>query len=281
MTMTRMRSLIVALSLLPCAAVAQVPLNQTLAFSARIADAGRPVTGTHGFTFSIWRVESGGDPTIGVDLLWTEAQTLTVNDGVVAAALGADATTPNAFPVGLFDGSDRWIEVAMDGVVFGPRMAVRAVPYAMRAAVADSLSAFATPQTRYVSVGAGACVYTPSVVSASIVRQPFYCSVTDGTTNLTVWLPVQFPSGATLQGMKIQAYASGTVTCTLYRGLNNFGSSIASAAKSGTGWASSAETLFSHVVDNTSAYTIACSGSGSALDNDVGAIIFRYTLASP
>lgn len=137
--MIRHTKLLLALTiLLPALAAAQAPLRSTLGFSARIADNGRPVTGSHAFVFSFWKVETGGDPTLGTgDLLWTESQTLTVNDGVVAAALGADATTPNLFPAGLFDGSDRWLEVSVDGVVFASRMAVRAVPYAMTAGAVD------------------------------------------------------------------------------------------------------------------------------------------------
>lgn len=141
--MTRQLSkwMIALLVLPPGLAMAAVPA--TLSFSARIADAGTPVTGSHAFGFAIWDVESGG--TAGSNVVWGESQTLTVNDGVVTAVLGADTTTPNPLPVSAFTGAALFLEVSMDGTAFGPRMALHSVPYAFRAGVADSVATGVIP----------------------------------------------------------------------------------------------------------------------------------------
>jgi hypothetical protein len=271
-------SLLALLLALPVASLAAVP--QTLAFSARIADNGRPVTGNHTVKFAIWDCD-GTDPTTCLDpadVLWSETQTLTVSDGVATAVLGADITTPNPLPAGIFNGSPLFLQVTFDGAALSPRMQFHSVPYAL---VAGTLAGFVTPQTRYVSVGAGPCSYPSSPATTNLAREPLYCDLSDGVTNFTAFLPVSLPSGAVLRGFQIWAFASGTVTCTLWQGLDNFGTPVASVAKSGTGWAFSTETLITHNVDNTFGYAIQCTASGAASDNVVGTIRIRYTLASP
>ena len=139
--------LALALALAPALAQAATPLPGTLSFSARVADSGRPVTGSHVFIFRFWDCD-GTDTTACVapsaHVLWEETQTLTVSDGVVTAALGSDNTTPNTFPPVLFNGQDRWFSVTMDGTNFGPFMAVRSVPYAVIALT--SLTSLTAPR---------------------------------------------------------------------------------------------------------------------------------------
>lgn len=121
---------------LPLSAAAAVP--GTLAFTARIADNGRPVTGSHTVKFTIWDCD-GSNPGTCVDptnVLWAETQPLTVTDGVLSAVLGADAA--NLLPLGIFNGAPMFVEVTFDGTAFTPRMPVHSVPYAFHAAVADS-----------------------------------------------------------------------------------------------------------------------------------------------
>lgn len=129
---------------LPLAAAAAVP--GTLAFSARIADAGAPVTGNHTVKFTFWDCD-GTDPVTCVDptnVLWTETQTLTVTDGVLPAVLGADSA--NMLPTAIFNGLPLFLEVTFDGTAFSPRMPVHSVPYAFRAATADTLGSLSPGQ---------------------------------------------------------------------------------------------------------------------------------------
>lgn len=194
-------SLLLALSLLlPGLAVGAVPT--TLGFSARIADAGTPVTGTHSFTFTLWDVETGG--AAGSNDPWTETQSLDVTGGVVTAVLGADTTTPNPLPIAAFDGRALFLEVSMDGTAFGPRMALHSVPYAFRAALADAVvgggvtpsslsgSASAAGQVP-VADGAGAFSWmTPAPAS----HQHAGADVTSAVANATNAANATWASGA-------------------------------------------------------------------------------------
>jgi hypothetical protein len=272
MDMKKAFGLLVASLLLSPLAAEAVP--GTLPFAARIADNGRPVSGNHDFTF---RFYDGPDVTVAT-LLWEEAKPgLAVTDGVVATALG-DVTPINALTI--FNGLPVYLQVVVDGTAF-PVVAIQSVPYALRAGIADTLAGFEAPQTRLLTVPAGACTYPPSVTSAALIKSPFYCDLSDGTTNFTGVLPVQLPPNAVVRGLQIWAFASGTVTCNLLRGLDNFGVPVASVSKSGVGWALSPETLVTHAVDNNQAYALQCSGTGVASDNVVGTIKIRYTLATP
>lgn len=132
--MTRLLKLFVA-SLVAAPLLASAAVPGTINFSARIADNGRPVTGSQAFTFTLWTVETGGDP--AVDVAWTEGpRNITVTDGVVATALGDVANGGTALPA--FTGTDLFLEVTMGSATF-PRLKLHSVPYALRAGVADSV----------------------------------------------------------------------------------------------------------------------------------------------
>lgn len=113
----------------------------TVSFSARMADNGRPVTGTHAFTFKFFDA-----PTAGTEL-WKWSATdvpasLAVADGVVSYSLGSD----NPIPMDVvFNGLPVFLEVTFDGATLSPRIAIQTVPYAFHAGVAD-----------FALVGAGA-----------------------------------------------------------------------------------------------------------------------------
>lgn len=134
MTSRLLKLLVASLLVAPLLAVAAVPA--TVNFSARIADAGRPVAGLRSFTFTLWTVETGG--TAGVDDVWLEGpRDITVTDGVVSTALGDPANGAPALAP-LFTGTDLFLEVTMGTTTF-PRIKLQSVPYAMRAALADSV----------------------------------------------------------------------------------------------------------------------------------------------
>ncbi|MFO0756540.1 MAG: fibrinogen-like YCDxxxxGGGW domain-containing protein [Byssovorax sp.] len=102
---------------------AAVPL--TFTEQGRLFDAaGAPLAGTIGVRFSVYADPAGGAP------LWTELQSITLDDGYFSAALGAD--TP--FPPSLWDGSVRYvgIQVGNDPEMI-PREPTRSVPYALAA----------------------------------------------------------------------------------------------------------------------------------------------------
>ena len=101
---------------------------QKLSVTARIDDAGTPVTGVHGFVFRLFAASTGGTE------LWSENQpVVNVQAGILFAELG-NTTTLDA---NLLDGTPLFLEITMDGTTMLPRIALESVPYAIRAGVAS------------------------------------------------------------------------------------------------------------------------------------------------
>lgn len=91
-------------------------------------DGGVPFDGSATLAFSVYATETGGSPS------WSEDHgSVAVDEGVFHVLLGS--VTP--FPADFFAGTDRWLEISVGGEVLTPRRAFVAVPYALRAAVAE------------------------------------------------------------------------------------------------------------------------------------------------
>ncbi len=117
--MTRATILAAAL-LLASNSLAQVP--QKVGYQGRLLKAdGSPESGSHKLTFTLFDAATAGNS------LWTEDQTLALSDGYYAAVLG-DVT-----PLDLtaFNGSERFVQIAVDGTALSPRQRIDAVPYAL------------------------------------------------------------------------------------------------------------------------------------------------------
>jgi trimeric autotransporter adhesin len=114
-------------------------------------------------TFGLYQHDTGGDP------LWSETQTLMVDAaGRYAVVLGL----ATALPTGLFaSGEARWLDVAVEGVASEPRRLLVSVPYALKAADAETvggkpLSAFVLAGEK-TGVGADGLTYVDARVLAS------------------------------------------------------------------------------------------------------------------
>ncbi len=84
--------------------------------------AGGGISGTHSVTFQLFEDATDGSP------LWTETDTLTLEDGRYTTILGdgSDLT-------GVIDGTSLYLQVTVDTEVLLPRQILVAVPYAVRA----------------------------------------------------------------------------------------------------------------------------------------------------
>ena len=103
-------------------------------YSGRAVDiAGKPVTGIAGITFSVYKDQLGGSP------LWFETQNVTTDSrGNYTVQLGA--TMPAGLPLDLFtSGEARWLGVRINGGEEQPRILFLSVPYALKAADAQTL----------------------------------------------------------------------------------------------------------------------------------------------
>lgn len=96
---------------------------------------GRPLGGVQGVAFALYREQEGGAP------LWLETQNVTADEhGRFAVLLGA--TRSEGVPLELFvSGESRWlgVQAQVQGEVEQPRVLLVSVPYALKAADAETL----------------------------------------------------------------------------------------------------------------------------------------------
>lgn len=110
---------------------AAAALPQLVNYQGTLADAaGQPLHGNYSLTFRIYATSAAGA------LLWSETQPVTVTSGVFHVVLGS--LTP--LTPAVFSGSERWLGIAVNGgTELTPRTRITAVPWALRAAIADSV----------------------------------------------------------------------------------------------------------------------------------------------
>jgi trimeric autotransporter adhesin len=107
---------------------------QLVNFSGKAVDAqGKTISGVAGVTFAIYTEQSGGSP------LWLETQSIQADaKGNYTAQLGA--TKAEGLPLALFtSGEARWLGVTVNGGQEQPRVLLLSVPYALKAADAQTL----------------------------------------------------------------------------------------------------------------------------------------------
>jgi len=92
---------------------------------------GVAIEGVITVEFSIYNLETGGSP------LWSEAQDVTISHGLFDVRLG----TVEPFPDSLdFSEEEYFIELSLGSDILEPRQLLTTVPFAFRAAIADSIS---------------------------------------------------------------------------------------------------------------------------------------------
>ena len=103
-------------------------------YSGKALDAaGKPLSGIAGVTFAIYKDQYEGSP------LWLETQNVTANSkGNFTIQLGA--TKPEGLPLELFSSPEaRWLGVRVNGGEEQPRVLLLSVPYALKAADAETI----------------------------------------------------------------------------------------------------------------------------------------------
>ena len=157
---------------------------------------GKPLTGTVGITFLLYKDEQGGAP------LWMETQNVQADTkGHYSAQLGA--TKPDGLPTDDFaSGEARWLAVQIGGQDEQPRVLLLSVPYALKAADAATIgglppSAFvrANPEDTSLNAGSAASSETTTngrtFVGGNSKTQPLTLQTVKtngGTTNvLPIW----------------------------------------------------------------------------------------------
>jgi hypothetical protein len=173
----RLRWTSVAILLLTAAFVsAQEPPTASIvpnlvSFSATSTDvSGKPLSGTYGVTFSLYKDSEGGEA------LWTETQEVQADShGHYTVMLGSK--TSQGLPTEFFSsGEARWLGVQAEGQAGQSRVLLLSVPYALKAADAETIgglppSAFmlATGRSVQVESAAAALASLPAVSALTAV----------------------------------------------------------------------------------------------------------------
>jgi hypothetical protein len=142
-TARRLFSFCLAIFLLVCFAAGQSASTQSAVvprlvnFSGKAIDGGKIITGVAGATFAIYSEEYSGSP------LWMETQNIQADTkGNYTVQLGA--TTSSGLPLELFSsGEARWLGVRVNGGEEQPRVLLLSVPYALKAADAETIGGLA------------------------------------------------------------------------------------------------------------------------------------------
>ena len=164
-------------------------------FSGVLQDrAGKPQTGTVGITFSLYEEEQGGAA------LWSEVQNVPVDEqGRYTALLGA--TRMDGLPLDVFaSGKARWLGIEAQGVDMAepPRVLLVGVPYALKAADADTLG------------GKPASAYALAAVSGGAVPAGTEAAV--GTAGVIGGAPIASSPAATKDGAHARSNAACSAT---------------------------------------------------------------------
>src|SRR5712692_2129147 len=153
----------------PSELVPPLAVPRLIKFAGTLKDAqGKPLSNTVGLTFAIYKEQEGGAP------LWLETQNAQLDEqGHYSVLLGA--TKSEGLPLELFSsGAPRWlgVQVQLPGEVEAPRVLLVSVPYALKAADADTLggipaSAFVLAALSSTASGTSVSGTTPGKTTAS------------------------------------------------------------------------------------------------------------------
>ena len=152
-------------SVICCACLAAAQLRQStgsvivprfIRFGGVLKDSGgKPLSGTLGITFALYKDQEGGAA------LWLETQNVSMDaSGHYSVLLGA--TKEEGVPMDLFtSGRAQWLGVHVQGQPEQPRVWMVSVPYALKAADADTLGGLPASAFLRAEIGSNAAAPEP------------------------------------------------------------------------------------------------------------------------
>jgi hypothetical protein len=147
---------------------------------------GKPLTGTQGVTFLLYKEETGGPP------LWIETQNVQADkSGRYSVLLGS--ATSNGLPSAAFSaGEARWLGVQPSGEAEQPRTLLVSVPYALKALDAETLGG--RPASAFmIAPAAGSSAQEAKVAPAAEQANELVCS--SGTACKAGFVPLFATNG--------------------------------------------------------------------------------------
>jgi len=169
-------------------------------FSGALADVdGKPLTGLTGVTLSLYRDSAGGAP------LWMEVQSVQPDKtGHYALTLGS--ANKEGLPASLFaSGEARWLGVQPQGQAEQPRVLLLSVPYALKAADAETVGGL--PASAFMLAIPAASGGTIASTLSPNSTQPTASVTGAGTAN---YLPLWTGSAALANSVLFQSGSGST-----------------------------------------------------------------------
>lgn len=148
--------------------------------------AGNLVTGTKSMTFKIYDAS-----TAGTEKASFGPTSITASNGQYTAQLG-----PISSPTTVFDGNDRWLEIAVESETLSPRLKINSVAYAIKADSAASADTVAAGSISGSSLASNITIATSGSIS------------TTGTTSTETLKINKFQTGGTGTGFCV---GTGTI----------------------------------------------------------------------
>jgi len=176
-------SMILAISMSCSLAAAQqsattqssAPVPRLVNFAGKAADVqGKPIAGIAGVTLAIYKDQYEGAP------LWLETQNIQADaKGNYTVQLGA--TKPAGLPLDLFSSGDaRWLGVTVNGGQEQPRVLLLSVPYALKAADAETIGGL--PPSAFVLAAPPVSTSMAGATSQGATVQPLVTGTNPVTT---------------------------------------------------------------------------------------------------
>ncbi len=138
----------------------QTSVPRFIKYNGTLRDgAGKPMVGTVGVSFALYKEEEGGSP------LWVESQSVQL-DALGRYAVELGATKSEGLPQDLFvSGEARWLGVRAEGQAEQPRTLLLSVPYALKAGDAETVGGL--PASAFLLAGANGSSSSSSANGAS------------------------------------------------------------------------------------------------------------------
>jgi len=185
----------------PSSAAQSVPRLIRFGGVIRVMDSeGKPRTGLVGVTFALYQEQEGGAP------LWLETQNVSVGaQGRYTVLLGSSHA--EGLPLELFTaGEARWLGMQVEGGEEQPRVLLVSVPYALKAADAETLGGkplsefvLAQPTQEQTAAGDAAAASAPGVKSTRTAPGTPTPDLATGTPNYIA----MFTSGSDASGQNL------------------------------------------------------------------------------
>ncbi len=187
------------------AAQTRAAVPRLIQFTGTLSDGGgKPLSGVVGVTFALYDEEQGGTP------LWMETQNVQADgSGHYTAMLGS--TRNDGIPAEAFaSGQGRWLSVQPQGEPERPRVLMVSVPYALKAADAETIGGL--PPSAFVLAGPPMSAATASASGGTVMASAAAPSATPAVsgTGTTDYVPLWTNSSGTLGDSVLFQSGSGS-----------------------------------------------------------------------